>query len=614
MKITKETLNNTVLILAIITIATSFLGYIVQVGVGIPEAFYGAYSFIVGDGKAVDIEGSILLQTAAFTAPFSIALLIIFFFFQEVNKWFFLSFRAKDHCIIFGLGHMGIALAEDILEHHKKTYRKLIIIEPDDNNPNIEFIRLRGVIVLHEDATNPKLLQKIKANRAKSLITLTGSDVSNMEIAIGLAKMKASEPKLYVHLEHRENEVLLQSGLFADLNIKGFNVYDHAAQTLFMRHPIGSNAQTVPGNEAVRIAIIGVDTVGISVLYRVLNLGHFYNGKPIEVTLYDEEISSKQQQFLKTFPIAPDCPYWKVAFEDEAQFYAKKIIPFNQIIFCKRSTQKNFADAMRLVRNRASSLEGSEVFVYAGTHEKIAGLVDAEKSGALKNLYIFGVFRQICSHDVIINETLDAMAKLTNARYNDLHGYNEKQLSSEDQWKRLDPFLKESNRMQAEHLLIKLKVINSFLGNPQNREDYEAVKKEAQTRWFVHGGEMLWDEIRGAEILASHVPIDVLDGLARMEKMRWNAFHILNGWKKLDISAGHRGKVAKDKELKLHPCIVPWDELDKVSINHQHDYKSDDVETVMRAYEMLDGASFQSDTVSSEFAQFKEHMAMLSKV
>ncbi|NLC27152.1 MAG: hypothetical protein GX780_00030, partial [Campylobacteraceae bacterium] len=410
---------------------------------------------------------------------------------------------------------------------------------------------------------------------------------------------------LYIHLEHRENEALLQSELFKNLSIKGFNTYDHAAQTLFMRLPLGGNVDTM-GEDVVKIAIIGADTVGMSVLYRVLNLGHFYNGKPIEVTIYDEEIEPKKQHFLKTYPIAFDCEYWKIAFQEESVFYAQKELPYNQIIFCKRNTQQSFADAMRLVRNKASLLEHKEVFVFADSHEKIANLIDVGKEGVFKSLFTFGEFKKICAHDVIVNEALDSMAIQTNARYNDLHGYNDKNLSPAQQWKNLDPFLKDSNRMQVEHLFVKLKVINKYLEEATPQGDFEAIKQEAMQRWFVHGGTMLWDEIKGAKTLATYIPLDVLEKLARSEKMRWNAFHILNGWQKRDIPNDTKEKVAKDKEKKLHPCLVPWEGLDYVSKNHNHDYKSDDAETVMRAYEMAQSIANTNELLSQEVVRFKE--------
>lgn len=605
MKTTKESLNNIVLILAIVTVISTFLGYVLQLGLGIPEAFYSIYSFFGGNGEVGDIQSSLFLQIAAFSAPLSVAMLIIFFFFQELSKWWFLTFRAKDHCIICGLGHMGMALAEDILDNHKYDYTKLIIIEPDESNPNAELMRLHGAIIIHGDATNENIMKKAKAKTAKSIIALTGSDISNLEIAITLAKMQALEPKLYVHLEYRENEALLQSKLFQNLNIKGFNTYDHAAQTLFMRLPLGGNVDTM-GEGIVRVAIIGLDAVGLSVLYRVLNLGHFYNGKPIQVDIYDNK--AKEQDFLKTYPVELDCSYWKITFHEEAAFYAQKELPYDQIIFCKRNTQESFADAMRLVRNKASLLENKEVFVFADSHEMIASLVNSGKDGVFKSLFTFGEFKKICAHDVIINEALDSMAIQTNARYNDLHGYNPKNLSPALQWKTLDPFLKDSNRMQVEHLFIKLNVINTYLEKKKYQGNYETIKEVAMQRWFVHGGTMLWDEIKGAKTLATYIPIDTLEKLAHTEKMRWNAFHILNGWKKLDIPQDAKEKIGKDKDRKLHPCLVPWEELDKVSKNHKHDYKSDDSETVMRAYEMAASISSSSELLSQEAMRFMKLM------
>jgi len=608
--ITKEKLNNTVLTLSTITIVAAFLGYALEVKVGVIEAFYSVYGFFGGNGGVDDIGVSILLKIASFTAPLSIALLVIFLFFQQLNKWFFLTFRAKDHFVICGLGHMGMVLAEDILENHRKTYRKLVIIERDEANPNIDVMRLRGAIVLHEDSTSLKVLEKVKANQAKCLVALTGNDVSNLEIAIGLAKIDAISLKIYLHLENRENESLLRNNLFKKLDIKSFNSYDNAAQTLFMRHPIGGSSRSPISDEVVRVAVFGVDSVGASILYRLLNLGHFYNGLPIEVVLYDEQVDSRRQQFLKTFPIDLASNYWNVSFESEESFYTNRRSRFDQIIFCKTDTQSSFADAMRLVRNEALALERTEVFVYADSHEEIASLVDAEESGALRNLFTFGTFRDLCSHDVIINEKLDIMGKITNARYNGLHGYSRGK-TEEVQWRELEPFLKDANRMQVEHLLTKVNVLNAFLDMECEKKDYEYVKSQAYSRWFHYGGLMFWDDIDGAEKLASYIPLDVVENLAKMEKKRWNAFHILDGWKQLPVDDTTGDIVKKNKDQKLHPCLVTWEELDKVSENHRHDYKSDDIETVIRSYEMIDGISSHLASEHNAFKVFRSRVAKL---
>ncbi|MEA2019287.1 MAG: hypothetical protein U9N59_12635, partial [Campylobacterota bacterium] len=87
---------------------------------------------------------------------------------------------------------------------------------------------------------------------------------------------------------------------------------------------------------------------------------------------------------------------------------------------------------------------------------------------------------------------------------------------------------------------------------------------------------------------STKLSVDEIVTLAKAEHNRWNAFHILNGWKKMSVDELLNRKEQGTKpfqkipEKKLHSCLVSWEELDNVSKAMNHDYKSDDIETIMR--------------------------------
>lgn len=577
-----------------IAILSAFIGYLAQ-GNDFFQSFYASFGFLGGNGDIDSMKESILLQIAGVFAPLSVGALIVTLFYRKIKDWQFLTFNAKEHFVICGLGDMGKALAEDLLQGEKfkqKKYSKLVIIELNELNPHIEDMREKGAIVLTGDAREKTFLQTLTIQNAKTVVFLSGDDIVNLDIIVAISEMR-TKASLYIHLENRENYELLRSETFKDLNIKSFSIYDSAAQTLFMKHPLGCNVDTTKEETTVRVALVGFDKVGESLLYRILNLGHFYNQEPIEVDVFDFDMQNKEREFLKSYPIkgrediAKD--YWKVTFKDEPEFYVSDI-DYTQIIFCSRDSKRSFQDAMRFMKTHADKIGKfkTQVYIFGDTHYGISSLLQ-NNNNIFKNLHTFGLFSELCTYDVVVNEELDAMAKSSNAGYNNLHGYNEENKNVDEQWNELDSFLKDSNRMQVEHLAIKLKVVNSYLGKKETQSrSYEEIKQDAIERWFVHGGKMLWDDMHLAKELAMQIPLDVLERLAQVEHNRWNAFHILHGWKKLDISEDTKEKIGKDKKQKLHPCLVRWgEELDEVSKNHKHDYKSDDIETVMRVGDML---------------------------
>ena len=397
------------------------------------------------------------------------------------------------------------------------------------------------------------------------------------------------------------------------INIRAFSVYDNAAQTLFMKHPIGENVDTID-NDSVNLAIVGFDAAGLSVLYRALALGHFFNGKPLNVTIFDNNHEKKRAEFLKLYPIslkAGGIINWNIDFKDDGEFFNKDGIEnFNQIIFCKTNVQASLTDIARIIKNQSAHLKNKQFFIFIDKHDGIKGIANDIKIDNKNKMDIipFGNFSQICSYDVVVNEIYDKMAIRADQRYNQLH-----EPEYETNWGDLSPFLQDSNRMQVEHLPLKLKVLNHLLENSQNKvlPKYGDIENEANNRWYSLNGKPtsdkkktdIWEDIQKAKILATYISPDDIEKLAKMEKHRWNAFHILNGWTTLPKPEGKDYPDRKDKNKKEHALLIGWDELEEASkyivedsIKKNHNYKSDDVETVMRAYDMIVSA-FKDDKI-----------------
>ena len=114
--------------------------------------------------------------------------------------------------------------------------------------------------------------------------------------------------------------------------------------------------------------------------------------------------------------------------------------------------------------------------------------------------------------------------------------------------------------------------------------NYEETKNYIWENFFYPHQEINWDKIGITKTkYGTHLTPEEIVTWGKVEHKRWNAFHILNGWDTLNIPQGYEGTIKKDPVRKLHPCLVSWDELDTVSKQNNHNYKSDDIETVMRS-------------------------------
>ena len=111
-----------------------------------------------------------------------------------------------------------------------------------------------------------------------------------------------------------------------------------------------------------------------------------------------------------------------------------------------------------------------------------------------------------------------------------------------EDWESLSESMKISNRYQAYHTNIKL----GYLG-------------------YIADISSKSDKLR---IDYSKLQLDVL---AQMEKRRWNAERLLNGWV--------YGKIRND-DLKIHPNLVPWQALDEVAKQKDRDTVSNITNTI----------------------------------
>jgi len=677
--------DTTMLICGILTVFFSFLGHSIENGFfsGFLKSAYQTLALLLGnyDFKATNIVSKCSLYIAIVFTLFFYCSVFIKLLGKKLRTWFFLKFFAKNHIVICGAGDMGYALAKDILNKHQD--KKLLVVDINPTNDNVNSICTLGGYAISGNAIDKDVLNKLNITKAEKIILMTGKDISNLEILDAITKVIPEADKndpdnkknVYIHLKSKENDkVSLSTKTRKDIsnskildaitkvipkadkndpdnkknvyihlkssmiNIRAFSVYDNAAQTLFMKHPIGENVDTID-NGSVNLAIVGFDAAGLSVLYRALALGHFFNGKPLNVTIFDNNHEKKRAEFLKLYPIslkASGIINWNIDFKDDGRLFNKDGIEnFNQIIFCKTNVQASLTDIARIIKNQSAHLENKQFFIFIDKHDGIKGIANDIKIDSKNKVDIipFGNFSQICSYDVVVNEIYDKMAIRADQRYNELHNPGTKY---ETKWNTLSPFLQDSNRMQVEHLPIKLKAINKLLSKNKFLEylEYDEAKEKARNRWFdlmLNDQNVsdineinLWDKtegakIEGAKILATYISLDDIEKLAKMEKHRWNAFHILNGWTTLPKPEGQNYPDRKDNNKKEHALLIGWDELEEASKyivedgKKPHNYKSDDVETVMRAYDMIVSA-FEDDKIlqdensiyCKEISEFKQ--------
>jgi hypothetical protein len=258
---------------------------------------------------------------------------------------------------------------------------------------------------------------------------------------------------------------------------------------------------------------------------------------------------------------------------------------YKQIIIAYESEFESLSNLMKLIKRYNSVLIDNNVdlAIYSNSFQNTAAILNSEKS-VFNQVRTFGEINVTCNYDNVISQRLDGMAILNNKHYNELHGYDDKNMTAEQEWQKLNMFLKDSNRYLMEHNEIKRHIIDILIKACKTPGDYEALKKSIESKYFNYPGMKInWDAMGVKNTpYGTHLSEEEIVTLGKVEHMRWNVFHILNGWKTLPVPENATSKIKKDPIKKAHPCITTWDGLDAVSKNHQHDYKSDDIETIMR--------------------------------
>jgi Trk K+ transport system NAD-binding subunit len=86
----------------------------------------------------------------------------------------------KNHVIICGLGRLGYFIADEL----QKSGERIIIIESNQDSPNMEYFRNLGIDVYLGNARLPHVLQDVGAENCRALISVINDDYTNLEIAL----------------------------------------------------------------------------------------------------------------------------------------------------------------------------------------------------------------------------------------------------------------------------------------------------------------------------------------------------------------------------------------------------------------------------------------------
>jgi voltage-gated potassium channel Kch len=442
-------------------------------------------------------------------------------------------FSRAGHTVVCGIGRKGFELVKDCRSRGETA----VAVDWDAENDFLETCRELGAHVVIGDARDETTLKKAHLRRASLLVCLCREDGTNAEVAKTAGAMPGGRPsRLRIGLHIQDLGLcgaLRAGGLFAagpgQVPCRVFNVYESAARRLLAEDPLDWVSPGPSDPRAVHLVVVGFGRMGESLAVQAAKLGHFANGVRLRVTVVDRGADEARRRLFAHHPLidkACDVSFLPQEGEDPAFLndFAEWAADGRQIAsaaVCFDDDGRNLACSIRL--REACRARGVPLRVRANRQGGLADLArrgPARPAGEGDPVRIFSVVDRNCTRDEILNLSLDRLASVIHEEYrgrNPAAGY--------PPWEHLDEETRDFNRQQADHIEVKLRAIGCR---------------------SVPG--------TGGEPFAFRA--DEVEVLARLEHTRWMAAQSMAGYRPGRTETGR-----KDKVRRIHPMIVPWEEL-----------------------------------------------------
>lgn len=449
------------------------------------------------------------------------------------------------HVVLCGLGKKGRQLAEDLVA----AGYYVVAIERDASGESSEYADL----VLPAQADDAFALSSAGVHRAACLIAACGRDDTNLRIGslaaeLCLRQRKRSLPPLECQLHvtdvamfrllHDCHRNVATKGI---VDLRRFDALFQTARSLFDEHPLDRAAIEANSSMSVRLVLLGSHQVAQCLLLQAARLGHFANGRRLQVVVVDPNIADFKRNVLSRWPLMGQvCDVEFVQSEvDDPDVHAKldrwalDENCLNTVVVAIGDEGRSLSTALRLPNTLR--LRAVPIFIYLPEDRGLSELLLRDDEGTT-NLRPFGGQRDACSARVVLQQSLDRLARAIHDDYvrrRSEQGHGRDQFPAMTPWEELDEGYKESNRHQADHIPVKLRAFRC-----------RAMSEQA----------MPVDKC--AELTAEEVEM-----LAKVEHERWCANRLLDGWQ-----FGPR-----DDERRRHPDLVPWDQLSEPTRDYDRD-------------------------------------------
>jgi hypothetical protein len=467
----------------------------------------------------------------------------------------------RGHVVVCGLGERGTLLAKRF-----PPGEAVVAIEADEHTSGVEECREARATVIIGDATDESVLRKAGIEKARYLVAVSRDDGVNAEIAAGAAKLVAGrrpDPlEAFIHIVDPTLANLLREQERTapgreSFRLRYFNVYEAGARAWLGLHPPFGTPETWAG-ERPHLAIVGLGELGKALLlgavrsWLAMSVASRSDGRGVpqvrpRITLVDREAGRKREWVDVEFPqFDRYCQLLPCELDvTSPQFRRAEFLldcegrpDVSSVYVCMDDDGTSLTAALTLhdrlqdAARRHRTEEAVRVVVrlrrYAGLATLLgsAGEEDGARARPYGSLRAFTLLDLTCTPDFLLGRTPnERLAKAIHGVYVRMRreaGDTIETNPSMAPWDELPEALKESNRRQADHARVKLRMVGFELAGPG-------------------------DDDAGPISLSE----DEIERLARMEHDRFEVERRFEGW-----TEGPRDPLAKTS-----PYLVEWERL-----------------------------------------------------
>lgn len=469
--------------------------------------------------------------------------------------------RLQGHVVLCGLGRIGSQLVEELCKRNGFGPHKVVVIESNSLNTHIPLCKELGVLLIEGDATQSEILRKAKAHKARHVFAVSGDDALNMEILANLVNQSDESNgeglECHCHLADLRMAELLRRSLntSSQANTIKFNfqsIYTNSARLLLReRLAVESAPET---DEVAHYFVIGFEEMGQTFALQAALLGHYKNLKRLRMTLLDNDLAGKRDRFLSKHPrfcpnpdafsltepftddwndpeklarpagkryhsneniaieyvcnaefmeLPPDIDDDSIVelLESRIKLNSEKIRPC--LVICKEDDKENLAMGVHLSLKLKDRLKTHiPIYIWLPEQTASAKMLTGTSGGGAQHLdsqtptlVPFGERIRSCGFHEMVRSDLETIAR-------GLHEVFRKQWPLEE-WERTSEINRDSNRLAAAHIDMKLAAIGCVRT-------------------------LDWKDVEG-EVVCDFGP-EELKLMAQMEHYRWVAEKLLSGF------------------------------------------------------------------------------------